>query len=311
MGDVIHNLPIIHDIHSHLPDMEIDWLVEETFADIPAMHPGIENVISIAIRRWRKNLFKLQTWQEIVGLRKRLKQTHYDLVLDTQGLIKSALAARLANPPWHGYIRNSIREPIAALFYTHSHTVSKNLHAVARNRELAAKALGYAIPQSPPEYGLDANLPVTGIELPERYVVGLHATSRDSKLWPETHWIALGEQLVTRGLNLLLPWGSQQELARARRLAAKISGAVVLPKLRIASLGNILQGAHAAVGVDTGLVHLAVALGIPTIAIYTDTDPGLTGTLAGAGAMAINLGGIHQTPGAAQVMERLSMLRIF
>lgn len=310
MGDVIHNLPIIHDIHQHMPDMKIDWLVEETFADIPAMHPGVENVISIAIRRWRKNLLKLQTWQEIAGLRKRLKQTHYDLVLDTQGLIKSALAARLANPPWHGYIRNSIREPIAAFFYTHSHTVPKNLHAVSRNRELAAKALGYPIPQSAPEYGLNASLPASGISLPERYVVGLHATSQDSKLWPESHWVSVGEQLITRGFSLLLPWGTLPEQERAQRLATQIPGAMVLPKLRIASLSHILKEAKAAVGVDTGLVHLAVALGTPTVAIYTDTNPDLTGTQAGADRIAINLGGIHQTPAATDVMQCLRDQRI-
>lgn len=311
MGDVIHNLPIIHDIHSHMPDMQIDWLVEETFADIPAMHPGVENVIPLAIRRWRKNLLSLQTWREIGGLRRQLKQTRYDLVLDTQGLIKSALVARLANPPWHGYVRNSIREPIAAYFYTHSHTVSKKLHAVDRNRQLAAKALGYPAPQTAPEYGLNAGTPVTGISLPDRYVVGLHATSRDSKLWQESQWVSLGEQLITRGLCLLLPWGTPPEHARAQRLAMQIPGAIVLPKLRIASLSHILQGAKAAIGVDTGLVHLAVALGTPTVAIYTDTDPGLTGTQAGAGRIAINLGGIDHPPNAAAVIHCLHDQHIF
>jgi heptosyltransferase-1 len=306
LGDVIHNLPILADIRSHYPDMQIDWVVEESFADIPALHPAVDHVIPIALRRWRHNLFSQATWREIAAARARLRTVKYDLVLDTQGLVKSAVVARQANPPWHGYIRNSIREPIAAVLYTHCHTVSRQLHAVARNRQLAAMALGYPIPQSAPDYGIKAPQSAPVITLPARYAVGLHATSRDSKLWPEVHWIALGRSLAETGMALVLPWGNGKEHQRALRLADHIPGAVVLPRLRLSELAAIIAGGRVAVGVDTGLVHLAVALGIPTVAIYTDTDPGLTGTCPGLDHPSINLGGAGQIPSPETVLEKLA-----
>ena len=307
LGDVVHNLPVINDIRSHYPDIEIDWLVEESFADIPKLHPAVNCVIPVAIRRWRKSLFSRQAWLEISNLKRQLAAQNYDIVLDTQGLIKSGLLTCFSNGHKHGYDKHSAREPLASYFYDHKHQVTRNQHAVVRNRTLAALSLNYPVPDNLPDYGIQASA-ATQLPLETPYIVGLHGTSRDSKLWPTEHWISLGRELAKQQLNLLLPWASDAELQRAQHIAGALSNATVLPKQSINQLASIISQARAAVGVDTGLSHLSVALSIPTIAIYTDTNPALTGVYAGAQAPAINLGNINQTPSPQQVLEALKKI---
>lgn len=304
LGDVIHNLPIIHDIRTHYPDAEIDWVVEESFADIPKLHPGVNRVIPVALRRWRKAIFSKNTWAEIKTAKRSIAQQSYDVILDTQGLIKSGLITSLSHGYKHGFDKNSAREPLASHFYQTSHFVARNQHAVARIRALAALTFGYATPTDLPNYGIAASAQAD-LALNSPYVVGLHGTSRDSKLWPVTHWIQLGAELAKLNLQLVLPWASAAEFERAQQIAGALHNATVLPKQRIAQLATIISQAQAAVGVDTGLSHLSVALSIPTVAIYTDTNPALTGVYAGANAPAINLGNINQIPAATAVMDAL------
>ena len=304
LGDVIHNLPVLSDIRRHFPDAEIDWCVEESFSAIPRLHPGVGMIIPVAIRRWRKNLLKAATWREIAEFRRLLQARAYDAVVDTQGLLKSALIASQATGPVLGYAADSAREPLAARCYDRRFHVSRELHAVLRNLRLAGAALGYTA-ASEPDYGIEAH--AAGFDwLPHRpYVVFLTATSRDDKLWPEANWLALGQRLNSLGLSVVLPGGSIVERERASRLAAGIPGAVAAPSMNIPDLASLLAGARAAVGVDTGLTHLAVALKVPTVALYTATDPGLTGVL-GAGFYR-NLGGQDQIPSPDAVLGELQM----
>ncbi len=302
LGDVIHNLPVVSDILRHFPDATVDWCVEESFAAIPRLHPGVGKIIPVAVRRWRKNLLKAASWREMAEFRRGLQAKPYDAVVDTQGLLKSALMASQAHGPTLGYDANSAREPMAARLYDRKFNVSRELHAVVRNRRLAAAALGYAA-DGEPDYGIEAT-PAGFPWLPHRpYVVFLTATSRDDKLWPEANWLALGQQLNALGISAVLPGGSPIERERASRLAAGIPGAVAAPAMNIPDLAALLAGGRAAVGVDTGLTHLAVALKVPTVALYTATDPGLTGVL-GVGFHR-NLGGKEQIPSPASVLTEL------
>jgi heptosyltransferase I len=303
LGDVIHNLPIIHDICHHIADIEIDWVVEESFADIPKLHADVNRVIPVAMRRWRKSIFSKKTWQEIKLAKQQIQQKQYDIVLDTQGLLKSAFICKLAHGIKHGYDKHSIREPIASRFYDVTHACTYQQHAVIRNRTLAALSLGYPVPTGAPNYGLGEAL--FTVNLPKPYVIGLHGTSRDSKLWPLQHWIQLGKALADQGLHLVLPWASDEEESRANVIAISLNNATVLPKCTIEELAVIICQAQAAVGVDTGLSHLAAALNVPTVAIYTDTDPALTGVMAGAFQPAVNLGGKAQLPSVDEVMRTL------
>ena len=314
MGDVIHNLPIIRDIHIHFPNAIIDWVVEESFADIVKLHPEITNIIPIAFRRWRKSLFSQETRTQIASAISHLRQNQYDFIIDTQGLIKSVLITLLARGPSYGRNWRSNREAFASLFYKHRFEVPFNQHTVARNRQLTALALNYQVPNNSPNYGLPstelAKLIDPTLQLPKQYILGLHATSRDSKLWPIANWVEIGLSLEKKGLSILLPWSTKSEFERANVIAKQLKLAVVLPKLSIQALAEISAGAKAAIGVDTGLVHLAVALNIPSIAIYTDSEPTLNGALAAENQIAINLGGKGATPSASEVLTAFNRLNL-
>ncbi len=303
LGDVIHNLPVVSDLRKVFPHAAIDWVVEDGFADIPRLHPGVREVIPVALRRWRTSLLMRQTWREICAFGAALRRERYDLVIDTQGLLKSALLARLAHGYRAGYAAASAREPLAARFYTAAFAVSRDMHAVERNRLLAAQAAGYAV-AGIPDYGL-ATREKTHEAMPAPVfsgdtVVLLTATSRADKLWPEKRWLALGCALAERGLTCLLPGGNAVERARAAQLAHAIPGAVALPSMRLRELAGQMAGARLVIGVDTGLVHLAAALGRPTLALFCASDPALTGVLAGRSA--INLGARGAPPDVAAVL---------
>lgn len=303
LGDVLHNLPVVTDIRKHLPDAKIDWVVEESFAALPKLHPDVRHVIPVAMRRWRNSWWTSQ--HEIQTVCRELKGCHYDLAVDTQGLLKSALITRCVHTERCGYAWGSAREPLASWFYNRTFSVNQEQHAVERNRQLAAAALGYSA-EGPPIYGIRA--PDIALSwLPGKpYVVLLHATSRDDKLWDEQCWIALGKHLHQSGLCTVLPWGNEREKTRAERLGTVIPGSIIAPHMDLNEAAALLGNARAVVGVDTGLSHLAAALDVPTIGIYTATDPGLTGLYAGR--RAVNLGGKGTPPSVDAVIVKLTEL---
>lgn len=302
LGDVIHNLPVATDLRTHFPDATIDWVVEERFADIVGLHPGVRRAIPVALRRWRGALPTPATWSEMQAFRAALQEQSYDLVIDTQGLLKSALIARMARGSRCGYSATSAREPLAARFYDATYDVPKDLHAVERNRRLAALAAGYSA-SSGADYGI-AVLPAPTLHSPS--AVLLTATSRDDKLWPDERWIALGRALHERGLTCLLPAGSASERERAEFLARAIPAADVLPPMSLTGLAGQLAAARIVIGVDTGLVHLAAALGRPALALFCASDPALTGVYATTPA--INLGARGRPPEVDAVLAAATPL---
>lgn len=283
LGDIIHMLPAITDAARAIPALRIDWLVEESFAAIPAWHPAVGRIVPIAMRRWKKQPLSSQTWKEIANARQALRTQRYDLILDSQGLLKSALWCKMGLGPSAGYDHHSAREPLAARFYDRPLPVARQQHAIARNRQLLAAALGYSLDQPEPDYGLQnlaKRLPVLDLQLPPGSVVGLHGTSRADKLWPVEHWKALALHLQQQGTHLVLPWGNAPEQARAQALAQNMSHVIVLPKLGLDALASLIAQAAVVVGVDTGLLHLAAGLGKPGVALYTATPPALTGAVS-------------------------------
>ncbi|MCR4302330.1 MAG: lipopolysaccharide heptosyltransferase I, partial [Sulfuricaulis sp.] len=303
LGDVIHNLPVISDIVAQSPDAEIDWVVEESFAEIPRMHPRVRQVIPVCLRRWRRRILNPGSWHDLARFRRELQSETYDMVLDTQGLLKSAWLARQAHGTTCGQDRTSAREPLAAFFYHRRFQVAHGRHAIVRNRDLAAQALGYTMPTTPPDYGLQAPEVKFSFNVPSKFVLALHATARASKRWPTRHWSVLGQELESRGIKLLLPWGNPEEKRHARVIAQYLENATVLPSLNLRELAALMDRAQAIVGVDTGLVHLAAALGRPTVAIYTDSSPALTGVVAGKSGRVSNLGDVGRVPEPAAVRQ--------
>ena len=276
LGDVIHTLPAVTDAARALEGARFDWVVEEAFAEIPAWHPAVEEVIPVALRRWRKTPFAAGVRREWRQFRKALGKHHYDAVIDAQGLLKSAMLARLVEAPRYGLDRHSARERWASTVYHHPIAVARDKHAVERIRALFAEALGYPVPPGRGDYGVRANLGASADLLPPSLLF-FHGTARDEKLWPERHWLALGRQANDAGYKIWLPWGSDAEKARATRLADGLRNAEVLPRLSLAGLAAFLLKAGAAVAVDTGLAHLSAALDVPTVSLYGPTSVDLIG----------------------------------
>jgi heptosyltransferase-1 len=289
----------VSDAARKIPGAEIDWVVEEPFAAIAGMHAAVRRVIPVRLREWRRRWWRASAWREFGAFRDEVGALHYDAVIDTQSLIKSAVLASCAYGRRHGLDRASAREPLAARFYDVKHHVPRGRHAVERNRQLTAAALGYALDLDL-DYGLTAIEPEPTTTGPP-YAVLLTMTSRADKLWAEQNWIALGRAL---GVRIVLPWGSDAERERATTIAAALPDAEVAPRMTLPQLARLFSRAQSVVGVDTGLTHLAAALGVRTVGVYCATDPALTGIYGAARAR--NVGAIGRAPAVADVLQALS-----
>jgi heptosyltransferase-1 len=286
MGDVFHTFPALSDAQQNVPGLVIDWVVEKSFAEIPKWHPVVDKVYAIELRKWRKSLLKKQTRQQIKAFFEKVNQQKYDLVIDAQGLLKSAWVARKIKAKTAGYNWSSAREPLATLFYQYKSQVDKEQHAILRLRQLIAQSLNYALPDKAPiVYGLNTqawskpNL-ITEQFAEQDYWVFLHGTTWETKYWPETHWIELLKKANAMGKKVILPWGNQEEHERALRIASSTEdGQAWVPKqmLSLNDMAKTLKNAQAVVSVDTGLSHVAAALEVPMVVLYRVTDPKLVG----------------------------------
>jgi heptosyltransferase-1 len=285
LGDIIHTLPALTEAKRHCPNILFDWLVDESFEEIPRWHPAIDQVITIPLRRWRKHWKKAWQQGEIKSALQKIRANTYDLIIDAQGLFKSALLTWLCKGKSVGLSFSSAREPLASLFYQQKIEVPnyKKAHAVQRARILFAKSLGYPVSILSTDaftnvsYGLENIHFLSHISKSQKpYCVFLHGTTWTSKLWPEAYWLQLSLLLNAEGFDIKLPWGNAIEYAVAKRIKAHASHVEILAKSSLSELAAILDGATAVISMDTGLGHLTAALGIPTVALFGSTDPVLT-----------------------------------
>ncbi|MBF0180408.1 MAG: lipopolysaccharide heptosyltransferase I [Magnetococcales bacterium] len=276
LGDLIHTLPALCDLHRHRPDTRVHWAIEEHFTSIGSWAPNVEQVIPVPLRRLRAS-----PWRLLPFLRHFASVTRqrHDLILDAQGLLfKSALLAWLAGKPRHGFDRRSAREPIASFFYNFSYNIPTDLHAVARLRLLFAQALNLPPPDAPADFGLRHRRTTPQND----HLVFLHGTTWASKLWPESHWQALARRAQQENLTVLLPWGNPEEEQRAHRIRAAAPDVCrVLPRMPLDALATTLAGARGVVAVDSGPAHLAAALGTPTLCLYGPTPEARIGIVGG------------------------------
>ncbi len=275
MGDVIHALPALTDAMRALPGIRFDWVVEEAFQEIPAWHPAVDRVIPVALRRWRKHPLKAIFSGEWKRFKQALREEHYDLILDSQGLLKSAWLASKAKGLHVGFDKASAREPLASQFYKQVVTVGREKHAIIRQREFFAQALAYPVPSCPPDSGFSQKWHP---DEQQPYIVLLHGTSWSSKEWPEENWVELAKLAAGSGYRVKLAWGSAEEKHRAERIA-KASGGTVLGCLDLGGMLRELSAASRVIGVDSGLAHLAAALAVPAMTLYGASDSEKTGAI--------------------------------
>jgi heptosyltransferase-1 len=331
LGDVLHNLPIVWDLRKRVPHAQIDWIVEEGYAHLlgplktTETFRGIDRIIPVAFRRWKKNLFSIKTWREFFAMRKLLQSVSYDIVIETQGLLKSALVCALARKSNHAIVsglgnatEHSGYEPIARMFYNQSVHVPAKCHAIDRSRWVMCSALDWPLFSRsneptlfyPPDFVEQlAPLSIEGLRKQPNgafvpYVVCYHSTARAAKRWPIENWIELGKALSSQGYQVLFPWGSREEMKISALMASQVPGAIVPRAFSIEEAYRLVAYASLSIGVDTGLTHLAAALGKPTIEIYCDSPRWKTeGYWSGN---IVNLGDFRSIPQASVVIDNVA-----
>ena len=304
LGDIVHLLPAVTDLAEHRPGARIAWAVEEAYADLVTLHPAVAEAIPVGLRGLRRAPLAPGGWMRMARVRRKIHHASWDFVVDSQGLLKSALVARFARAPAFGFDAKSARERLASRFYDVKVCVPRDLHAVERNRRLVGEVFGYQ-PQGSARYGLlRPDAPPAWVPA-ERYVVMLHAASRPAKRWPDDRWIELGQMLAAQGDAAIFPGGTEAERAAAQRIAAQVPRALAAPAMSILEAAALLGHAEGVVGVDTGLTHLAVALGVTTVGIYCATRTELTGLHGGANA--VNVGAPGAMPSVASVAAAIGM----
>lgn len=276
MGDVLHILPAITEACQNIPNLTIDWVVEEAFCEIASWHPKINKVIPIAVRRWRKNITKKITWKQYKEFKTNLQSSYYDLVIDAQGLLKSAIVGKLTNRSClAGFNKNCVREKIASYFYQKKFWVDTKKHAVLRLKELFAHSLNYLHREDKIDFQL---LDIFPREKISNNIILVHSASKVTKLWSIKKW----QDLIAKfpEYNFQLPWGNAKELKQAKKIAKNFDNAQILPSCTLTELAqNYFSKAKALVGVDTGLSHLAAAIELPAVVLYLNTDPNLIGSV--------------------------------
>ncbi len=274
LGDVVHAMPAVQDIRAALPGAQIDWVVERGFAPLVQRCEGVQRVIACELRRWRKSPLGARTRAEWRSFRDDLRSEAYDAIIDLQGLTKSALvarASRLAQGGKRFALANrtdgsSYEAPTRWLAHV-AIRVEPHVHAVARSRELCARALGYQAPDKL-RFGLRTSAS-SDDDAGARCVVFVHGSSREDKCWPESRWAELGTRLIADGYTIGLPQGSDAERERGERIAQTLGAAAQpWPRLDLGSLTDKMAACAGVIGVDSGLSHIAVALDLPHVQIY-------------------------------------------
>ncbi|WP_395480123.1 lipopolysaccharide heptosyltransferase RfaC [Candidatus Curculioniphilus buchneri] len=276
MGDILHTLPALTDAMNMLVNIRFDWVIEENFAQIPTWHPAVCQVFPVALRRWRYNWFNTETIQELFNFTFQLQKKKYEIIIDAQGLIKSAALVAFVHGEKHGLDYKSAREPLASFFYNQRHTVAKQQHAIKRIRQLFSNSLSYILSDNLIDYAITHYFKSKLISK-NPYLIFLHSTTHIRKHWPESHWRLLIAFTNESGYRIKLPWGSNDEYQRSYRLAQGYSHVEILLSHSLMQIAEQLIGATAIVSVDTGISHLAAALNCPNLTLYGPTDPNLIG----------------------------------
>jgi len=285
LGDVIHALPVAHALRRRFPDAHLAWIVEAREALLLRDHPDLDNVISVDTRKWRRDLRSPgragEVGADLLGLIRRLREDRFDVAIDLQGLIKSGILTALTGARFRiGFGWARCREALSACF-TNVRVVPppSRIHVVDQYLALL-EPLGvrdpqpwFHLPSSPEaEERIDEFFGEQGLKSRDRLVALNPGAGRPEKRWSLAHFRVLAERLsVEVGARVVLLWGPGEE-ALVREIAEGLTVHPILaPRTSLIELAVLLRRSALMVGGDTGPLHLAAALGIPTLGLYGPT----------------------------------------
>lgn len=285
LGDVVHALPVLDYLHQAAPGIEVDWIVEAPFREMLEGNPLIVRLFVVRTKQWRKHPLGGETRREVSDLKRALAERAYDIVFDLQGNLKSGIITRLAGcGRRYGFDRDDVREPLNLLFTNNQvplrrqdqHVSARSLRVVSVpfGRDYAGMTLATDIHTSPED---DAAAEALFATLSDGLIFVFHqGTTWETKMWHEPGWIELGHRTLARfpDATILFSWGNEREREAAERVMTAIGrGTRILPKLTLKGLAAVLKRADLVVGGDTGPVHIAAAVGTPTLSFFRATDP--------------------------------------
>ncbi len=294
MGDIIHALPAVAALRAAVPEVNIGWVVEERWVELlcaPSTslvgprspgRPLVDRIHVVNTKSWRRSLFSSDTWKQIYGSTSDLRAPRYQVAIDFQGALRSALLARLSGAKAIYGFANP-REGIAKMFYT-LRADANGAHVVEQNRSLAealtGEPLGMPEPQLPRDEAADRECDRYRSEHRiEQFVLLNPGAGWGAKQWPADRYGQVAKQLLGNGLRCLINYGPGEE-ALAAAVKTSSEGRANSVNLSLTQLIAFTRRAALFVGGDTGPVHLAAALGVPVVAIFGPTDPARNGPFA-------------------------------
>jgi heptosyltransferase-1 len=274
LGDVIQAQAVVADLKRAFPGVAVDWACDDAHAEVARWNQSVDRVLCAPLRRFKKAR-RWADFKAIAASIAELRAYRYDVVVDIHGVYKSAIIAFLTRSKRRlGYHSKNLGEQGAAFAYTGRFAPRRDINAWQGMRDTVADALGYKA-EGPAVYNLRIPSPAQPVVDAggKPIAVLFHATSKDDKKWPVAHWVAVATELVQRGFHVVLPWGSESERNEAQQIVAQVPQAKVLPQLSVTGVAQLIDASAFVMGVDTGFVHLAHALGKRTVMIFIATSP--------------------------------------
>ncbi len=272
MGDIIHAMVALQYIKQHHPSIEIDWIVEEGFKQVLEHNPHIHKILTVNLKAIKDK--KMALFSEIKKIRS-YASNHYDLVIDAQGLIKSAITAKLLGKKVAGFSKSSIREGVASYLYTQKISIPYDANTIDRNATVMSEPLGLEI--SPKMiinkeaflyYQNEDPIIEEYLSTEQKNIIFVIGSTWESRNYPKDKFARIASQLKE---NTLIAWGTEKEHERALWIESHSHHATALPKINLNTLKAVIAKSNLLIGNDTGPTHMAWGFNIPSITIFGPT----------------------------------------
>ena len=271
MGDIVHAMVALQYIKEAHPAMQLDWIVEQGFVPILEGNPHIDTIFPVSLKKIKKDK---KAFFEQLKIVKKYAQREYDLVIDAQGLLKSAFVSKLLGKNRAGFSRDSIREGLASHFYTQKIEIDYAANTINRNVKVIGEPLGVEITEQmilekePFLFYTQSDKIGTLLSSEKKNIIFVIGSTWESRNYPKEKFVEIADALEQ---NILVAWGSEDEKERAQWIEAHSEYAKALPKINLNELKEVIAKSDLLIGNDTGPTHMAWGLNIPSITIFGPT----------------------------------------